>query len=73
MSPKQIDITHMQCSLFRMAQTKWNKTPKEVSALFQKYNILGFISDCYDSLHLSSYQLALEDIETLLHNKGVNV
>lgn len=73
MSTRQIDITHMQCSLFRMAQTKWDKTPQELSSLFQKYDIFGFISSCYDSLHLSSYQLALEDIETLLHNKGVNL
>lgn len=33
-------------------------------------NILGFISDCYDFLHLNSYERALGDAEKFMQNKG---
>ena len=67
------DIADMQCWVFRMAQVKWNMSAKECAAIFKKYNIFGFIADCYDSLHLNSYACALDDVETLLHNQGVTV
>ena len=53
-----VDIMDMECRLFRMAQKKWHMEPKECE-------------DCYDGLHLSGYQCALDDIQTLLSNQGV--
>lgn len=73
MSEHQVDVADMQCWIFRMAQTKWNLSPEECAQIFQEHNIFGFIADCYDILHLSSYQCALEDIEELLKNRGVAV
>lgn len=73
MSPKQVNITDMQCRVYRMAQRKWNMTPAECTKLFQKYDIFRFISDCYDTLHLSSYDCALHDIEEILQSHGVIV
>lgn len=73
MSEHQIDIADMQCWVFRMAQTKWNMSARECAHLFQQYDILGFISECYDSLHLNSYACALADVERLLRNRGVTV
>jgi len=48
-------------------------TGNEIGGIFKQYNILGFISNCYDSLHLSSYQCALDDVEEMLHNHGVRI
>lgn len=73
MTPRQVDIADMQCWIFRMAQTKWNVSPKECTRIFKENDILGFISECYDILHVSSYQCALDEIELMLHNHGVNV
>lgn len=73
MNQKQIDIADMQCWVFRMAQTRWNISPAECASIFKQYNVLGFISNCYDSLHLSSYQCALDDVEEMLHNYGVRI
>lgn len=72
MDERHLDITDMQCWVFRMAQSKWNMDPKDIAKLFKKYDILGFISECYEILHVSSYNCALEDIETLLRNQGCN-
>lgn len=73
MSERERDISDMQCWVFRMAQTKWDLSPKACAQLFKKYNILEFISECYDSLHLNSYACVLHDVETLLHNRGVTI
>lgn len=73
MNGKQLDIADMQCWVFRMAQTKWNMPAKDCAELFKKYDILGFISECYDILHLNSYSCVLNDVESLLKNKGVLV
>lgn len=73
MKYNSVDITDMQCWVFRMAQKKWKLTAGQCAEIFKKYDILGFIEDCYDSLHLSSYQAALDDVETLLANRGVTM
>ena len=73
MSQRQIGIADMQCWVFRKAQTKWNMPPKRCAELFQKYDIFGFIADCYDLLHVSSYQCALDEVEDILRSKGVDV
>ena len=73
MSQEQVNITDMQCRLFRMAQREWNLTPSACSDLFRKNKVFTFISDCYDSLHLSSYQCALEDVRELLLANGAKI
>ena len=73
MSERQRNIADMQCWVFRMAQLKWHMTPKECTKLFKKYDILGYISECYELLHVSSYSCALEDVEDILKANGVNV
>jgi hypothetical protein len=66
-------IHHMQTWLFRNAQLKWNKSPEETSEIFKQYGLFEYIKECYDYLHLSSYNLALEELETLLKNKGAKI
>lgn len=73
MSERQTDIADMQCWVFRLAQRKWKKSAKECMELFRKYDVFGFISDCYDILHLNSYECVLNDVETLLKNRGAVV
>lgn len=73
MSERQRDIADMQCWLFRMAQTRWKKTPEDCAKIFQNNDVFGFISKCYDFLHLSSYECALDDVEEMLKNRGVAV
>ena len=73
MNQRQLDIADMQCWIFRMAQSKWKISPKECAELLKKYDILGFISECYELLHVSSYACALEDVEDILLANGVNI
>ena len=66
-------IHHMETWLFRQAQKKWNKTPEETAEIFKQYDLFGYVADCYDYLHLSGYNIALENIELLLKNKRAQV
>ena len=70
MSQRQISIADMQCWVFHHAQRKWNLAPAECAVLFRRFDLLGYISECYDLLHVSSYQCALKDTEDLLRSKG---
>ena len=73
MSERQRDIADMQCWVFHMAQSKWKMSPEDCAELFKKYDILGFISECYDILHFNGYACVLHDVENLLKNRGVTV
>lgn len=73
LNAEKVNVTDMQCHVFRMAEKKWKIPPEECAEIFREYDIFGFIDDCYDSLHLNSYQCALDDVETLLRNRGVNI
>ncbi|MCC8126073.1 MAG: DUF3791 domain-containing protein [Clostridiales bacterium] len=70
---ERMNVTDMQCRIFRMAEKKWGLAPEVCADIFRQYDIFGFIDECYDSLHLNSYQCALDDVETLLHNQGVDI
>lgn len=67
----QIDITDMQCWVFRLAQKKWNISSKKCAEIFREYEILQYIEECYDKLHVSSYQAALQDVEDILTGNGL--
>lgn len=71
MSRREMDIADMQCWVFRMAQQKWDMKACDCADLFKKYDLLGFISECYELLHVSSYEHALSDVEDILHANGV--
>ena len=73
MSKHDIEKADMQCWIFRMAQEKWNIPPEDCADLFKKYDILGFISECYELLHVSSYENALADVEDILQANGVSI
>jgi hypothetical protein len=63
-------IHHMQTWMFYEAQKKWHKSPSQICDIFDRYKVLDYIKECYDYLHLSSYDTALEYVEMFLQNKG---
>lgn len=66
-------IEDMKAHIFTMAVYKWKLSGKECAEIFEKNKIFNFIENCYDYLHLESYNLVLEDIECLLNNKGIKI
>lgn len=68
MNRREVAIADMQCWVFRHAQREWNLSPAECSVVFRKYDLLGFISQCYDSLCDRSYQSVLSEAKEILQS-----
>ena len=73
MNEYDVDIADMQYWVFRMAQTKWGKTPEECTRIFQENEVFEYISKCYGILHLSNYECALKDVEDFLRSRGIRI
>lgn len=71
MTEREKSISDMQCRVFRMAQRKWGMSPEACARLFKEHDLLGYIEDCYEGLHLNSYACALDELEELLQREGV--
>ena len=67
------EIEIMKCWLFRNAALRWHRSPGEVADLFKNYHLYEFISDSYELLHVSGYDCALDDLESILSANGVDV
>lgn len=67
------DINDMKCFVFRLAQRKWNIDPKKCAQIFDKNKLYEVIEKGYDYLHLSSYDNAVEELESILKSRGVNI
>lgn len=73
MPNSQSNISHMPCWLLRLTQSTWKLTPADTIAPFKRFSIFQHIVDCYDILHLSSYQHVTSDIEAMLARNGITV
>ena len=67
------DVNNMKMWVFRLAQTKWNKSSGQCARFFAKNGIFSIISDCYDYLHLMSYKSVVTEIEEILESRGVKI
>lgn len=70
---QRAEIIFMQVRLLRLASEEWNTSIQKVNALFDQYSILKFIEECYDVFHMEGDYAVLDEIKTVLKNKGVNV
>ena len=70
---REQEINLLKCWLFRKATVVWKMTPAETAALFKKYALYQYVTDCYELLHVSGYDCALEELENVLAANGVRV
>lgn len=69
MSEKQ-QILYMQTRMIRNASEKWNRPIEIISELFEKYDVLQYIEDCFELFHVEGDEAILEDVTEYLENKG---
>lgn len=70
---ERAEIIFMQARLLRLASEEWHMFVQKVNELFDKYNILTFIEDCYGVFHMEGDHAVFEEIKTALKNKGADV
>ena len=66
------DILNMQVRLLRLFVERTGMSSEDAGRVFREGNVLGFIRDCYDSLHLSGDNCAMAEIMELLEHKGIS-
>jgi hypothetical protein len=67
------EIIFMQVRLLRLASEKWHTTIQKASRVFEKYEILKFIEDCYDIFHTEGDEIVFDEISLVLKHKGVDI
>ncbi|MCM1180806.1 MAG: DUF3791 domain-containing protein [Clostridium sp.] len=70
---EKAEIIFMQTRLLRLAAEEWGISIQQANALFDKYNILKFIEDCYSVFHMEGDYAVLDEIKIVLKNKGVDL
>lgn len=65
------EVLYMQTRIFRMFIERTGLSPRAANRLFDQAGAWDFLSECYDSLHVESDQLALDDVLSLMRHKGV--
>lgn len=70
---EQSEIVFMQARLLRLASEEWHMSIPKVNSLFDKYDILKFIEDCYDVFHMEGDYAVFEEIKLVLKNKGADI
>ena len=65
------DVLDMQVRVFRKFQNRHHTSPKDTLHIFEEYDLLGFISECFELLHVSGDECVLDDIDRILSNRGV--
>lgn len=66
-------IVFMQVRLLRLAAEEWNTTIQKANEIFDKYNLLKFIEECFDVFHMEGDCAVFEEIQTVLRCRGVNI
>ena len=70
---KEQEINLMKCWLFRNATIRWKLSPAQTANLFKKYGFYQFVTDCYELLHVSGYDCALDELENVLAVNGEKI
>lgn len=65
------EVIYMQNRLFRMFQEQFGLTARTCKEIFDAGDIWDFITECYDALHLSGDDAALDDVCRVLSNRGI--
>lgn len=60
----------MQARIFRMFRQRYGLTPSQANELFDRQDVWGFLSGCYDSLHLEGDEAVLEEVIEKLQRQG---
>ena len=67
------EILNMQVRLFRKFTQRHQLVPTEAIRLFDRFDILGFIAECYELLHVSGDESILDDVDSIMRNRGYQI
>ena len=66
-------ILFMQIRILRMMAEKYSLSLKQVSELFEKYNVLPFIREGFGIFHVEGDEAVFEEVKAYLQAKGASI
>lgn len=66
MDKKELDIAYFLSFCIEQYKMKYNLLGEEAMTLFEKYNVLQYLSDNFEVLHTQSRQWLIEEIENYI-------
>lgn len=67
------DVLYTQLSFFRGFLKRHPMDKLTALRLFEENEVFDFLSDCYESIQLTSDETTLDDIDTILRVHGVTI
>ena len=63
----------MQLTLIPILARVWNKSYLELSDMFTKYDVLGYIDVCYENYNSTGNQSIIDDLQDYIEMQGGRV
>ena len=70
MSTREKEVQNMQLTLIPVLAKAWNKSYPELSDLFQKYDVPGYIDVCYEKYNSTGNQGIIDDLKEYIEMQG---
>jgi hypothetical protein len=73
MSARDREVLNMQLVLIPILSDKWKLSYSELSNLFSKYDVLGYIDVCYEKYNSTGNQGIIDDLKDYIEMQGGSV
>ena len=70
MSTRNDTVLNMQLALIPFLANAWELSFSQLSDIFRKYDVLGYIDVCYENYNSTGNQGILEDLEEYIEMQG---
>jgi hypothetical protein len=67
------EVLNMQLVLIPILSDKWKLSYSELSNLFSKYDVLGYIDVCYEKYNSTGNQGIIDDLKDYIEMQGGSV
>ena len=72
MNTRDKEVLNMQLTLIPILARAWNKSYPELSDMFTKYDVLGYIDVCYEKYNSTGNQGIIDDLKEYIEMQGGN-
>ena len=73
MKSREDAVLNMQISLIPILADNWKVSISQLSDIFKKYDILGYIDTCYEMFNSTGNQGIIDEIEEYIQIQGGTV
>lgn len=73
MKDKELDITYSLSFCIEQNGKKYQLSGDEVVSLFDRYEVLPYLEENFEVLHIQSHQWLMEEIDEKINSKEINL